>query len=159
MVWKDDRLKWLLLSVGLFKWTESKNNCSFWLWRSQCKICLNHTVNYTCFWQLIYQKGRRSGGGGDGAFVIKQKKLSHDVNIGDLIETDTGAVENWTVNHWSPARLTVGKTQRDIDRRLIWLVFFFLLCLFTLISYSQNVNTPIVVVVFPTGWRCDSFTF
>lgn len=66
MGWWDERLKRLLLSFGLFKWTESKNNCSFWLWRSQCKICLNHTVNYTCFWQLIYQIGRRSGGGSGG---------------------------------------------------------------------------------------------
>lgn len=33
------------------------------------------------------------------AFVIKQKKLLPGVNIGDLIETDTGAVENWTLNH------------------------------------------------------------
>lgn len=59
------------------------------------------------------------GGAGGVTFVIKQKKLLHDVNIGDLIETDTGAVENWTVNHWSPAWLTVGETRTDIDRRLI----------------------------------------
>lgn len=33
-------------------------------------------------------------------FVIKQKKLLLGVNIGDLIGTDTEAVENWTVNHY-----------------------------------------------------------
>lgn len=40
-------------------------------------------------------------------FVIKQKKLLPGVNIGDLIETDTGAVENWTVNHRVPASLAI----------------------------------------------------
>lgn len=40
-------------------------------------------------------------------FVIKQKELLLGVNIGDLIETDTGAVVNWTVNHCAPTRLAV----------------------------------------------------
>lgn len=40
-------------------------------------------------------------------FVIKQKKLLLAVNIGDLIETDTEAVENWTVNHYVPAKLAI----------------------------------------------------
>ena len=40
-------------------------------------------------------------------FVIKQKKLLLGVNIEDLIETDTGAVENWTVNHYVPAKLSI----------------------------------------------------
>lgn len=40
-------------------------------------------------------------------FVIKQKKLLLGVNIGDLIEMDTGAIENWTVNHYVPAKLAI----------------------------------------------------
>lgn len=40
-------------------------------------------------------------------FVIKQKKLLPGVNIGDLIETDTEAVGNWTVNHYVPAGLAI----------------------------------------------------
>lgn len=40
-------------------------------------------------------------------FVIKQKKLLPRVNIGDLIETDTGAVENWTVNHYVPVGVAI----------------------------------------------------
>lgn len=46
-------------------------------------------------------------------FVIKQKKLLLGVNIGDLIETDTGPIENWTVNHCVPARLAI---PRDSQR-------------------------------------------
>jgi len=40
-------------------------------------------------------------------FVIKQQKLLLGVNIGDLIETDTGAIVNWTVNYCGPARLAI----------------------------------------------------
>lgn len=46
-------------------------------------------------------------------FIIRQKKLLFSVNIGDLIETDTGAVENWTVNHCVPVRLAI---QRGLYR-------------------------------------------
>lgn len=66
-----------------------------------------------------------AGGRGGATFVIKQKKLLPDVNIGDLIETDTGAVENWTVNHCGPAWLTVGEAHTDIDRYLF--IYFCLL--------------------------------
>lgn len=61
-------------------------------------------------WQLIYRKRRVT-------FVIKQKKLLPGVNIGDVIETDTGAVGNWTVNHCVPAptRRPLGASS-DIDR-------------------------------------------
>lgn len=59
-------------------------------------------MTYGSFWRLIHQTGGPT-------FVIKQKKLLHRVNIGGLIETDTAAVENWTVNHRIPASLaTVG---------------------------------------------------
>lgn len=50
---------------------------------------------------------------GSAAYVIKQKKLLLCVNIGDLIETDTGSIENWTVNHCVLVRLA---TCTDIDR-------------------------------------------
>lgn len=51
------------------------------------------------------------------AFVIKQKKLLPGVNIGDLIETDTGPAENWMVNHRVPAEACcLEEVFTDIDR-------------------------------------------
>lgn len=40
-------------------------------------------------------------------FVIKQEELLPGVNIGDLIETDTGAIEDWTVNHCVPVGFAI----------------------------------------------------
>lgn len=49
-------------------------------------------------------------------FVIKQKELLPSVNIGDLIETDTGAVGNWTVNHYVPAGGCYSERRRGLQR-------------------------------------------
>lgn len=80
-------------------------------------------------------------------FVIKQKKLLPSVNIGDLIETDTGAVENWTVNHCVPARLAF---QRGLHR-------YWQIIAFALIGHYRNltfISIPIIVIVLSTS-RCS----
>lgn len=57
---------------------------------------------------------------GRATFVIKPQELLPDVNIGDLIETDTGVVENWTVNHNVPAALAVRRGSQILtDNRAV----------------------------------------
>lgn len=79
------------------------------------------------------------------SFVIKQKKLLPCVNIGDLIETDTGAVENWTVNHYVPIGIAI---LRGFEPLLTDNRFFS----FALIGHYRNLLTfisiPITNVVF-----------
>lgn len=49
------------------------------------------------------------------AFVIKQRKLLYCVNIGDLIEMDIEARENWTGNHCVvPARRATLNGAREV---------------------------------------------
>lgn len=87
------------------------------------------------------------------AFVIKQKKLLPSVNTGDLIETDTGAAENWTVNHSVPAEACCSEeTFTDIDRKLFCLGFFFRPT-FALIGHYRKLSF-ISIPIFSTS-RCS----